>query len=466
MRSIYSVTLILFSVLTALAQSHEMSALSSTAGGKRVIAYFDAYNSDDESRLRSYFLDNIATEALKQRPVERRLEFHRQVKADHGVVKLSRVVSVSDAQIKVVGRSAAGGTIEYTFDLSPDADRKIVGMGIEPKEEQDGDSTLPSIPAPATAADLPAAIEALFDVEAKADRFSGVVLVAKDGKPMVSKAYGLADSSTNAANRNDTKFNLGSINKMFTRIAIGQLVKQGKVSFDDKLIKILPDYPNKAAADKITVGQLVTMTSGIGDIFNERWFAGSQWKVRHNKDYLPFFADRPLEFEPGTRNLYSNGGYVVLGLIIEKVSGKSYYDFVRENIFAPAGMKDTDSYEIDKLPPNTAIGYMKKGGARVPNAVAMPGRGSSAGGGYSTAGDLLKFVAALKDGKLLIPTDAGQMPTEFTGVGIAGGSEGVNGLLLSNAKTGYTVIVLSNFDPPSAERPGLLVRDWLKQLKQ
>ena len=153
--------------------------------------------------------------------------------------------------------------------------------------------------------------------------------------------------------------------------------------------------------------------------------------------------------------------------MIEKLTGESYYDYVRENVFKPAGMSDTDSYELDKLPPNTAIGYMKKGTPdRIPNTAAQPARGSSAGGGYSTAPDLLKFANALRDGKLSIPSDDGTIPAAFTGTGIAGGSEGVNAVFVSSTKNGYTVIVLSNYDPPSAEQPSMIVRDWIKEIAQ
>jgi CubicO group peptidase (beta-lactamase class C family) len=253
---------------------------------------------------------------------------------------------------------------------------------------------------------------------------------------------------------------------MFTRIAIGQLVRQGRLSYDDKLIKILPGYPNREAAAKINIGHLINMTSGIGDFFNDKFEAIDKKTLRTNKDYLPLFGSNPLEFEPGTKNRYSNGGYIVLGLVIEKITGKSYYDFVRENIFKPAGMMNTDSYALDDLPANSAIGYLPKNGSVHPQNESMqPARGSSAGGGYSTADDLLKFSTALRSRKLLIPDDKGEFPAEFKGLGIAGGSPGVNATFSVNGQTGYTIIVLSNYGPPSAEKPGSQIRDWLKNIK-
>ncbi|MEO6655504.1 MAG: serine hydrolase domain-containing protein, partial [Pyrinomonadaceae bacterium] len=341
------------------------------------------------------------------------------------------------------------------------------GFGIEqteaPSTSQKAETAYPST---ASLAELISTTGRFIDDLAKADAFSGVVMIAKNGTPIFAKAYGYADAEKKLANTVDTRFNLGSINKNFTRIAIGQLVKQGKLSFDDKLIKILPDYPNRDAAAKITIGHLVNMTSGIGDFFNDKFDAIDKKKLRENKDYLPLFGSDPLEFEPGTKNRYSNAGYVVLGLVIEKISGKSYYDYVRDNIFKPAGMNSTDSYALDELPINTAFGYAGTAGARNRNLASLPGRGSSAGGGYSTATDLLKFSNALRNQKLTIPDDNGGFSATFNGVGIAGGSPGVNALFIANGQTGYTIIVLSNYGPPSAEKPGTQIRDWLKQIKE
>jgi CubicO group peptidase (beta-lactamase class C family) len=290
----------------------------------------------------------------------------------------------------------------------------------------------------------------------KADEFSGVILVAQNGKPLFEEAYGYADREKKIPNRVDTKFNIGSINKSFTSLAVHQLIKQGKVSFDDPIKKFLPDYPNKEAAAKVTVRHLLEMTSGIGDFFGDRYESTPKEKIRSLKDYLPLFADKPLEFEPGTRNRYSNGGYVVLGLIIEKVSGVDYYTYVREHIFKPAAMLDSGSYEKDAGIPNRALGYMRDGSSWKPNYETLPGIGSSAGGGYSTAADLLKYTMALKEGRL------GEANEETRGgFGIAGGAPGLNAALEWDPKSGYTIVVMSNFGPPSAERVARQIRSWL-----
>lgn len=465
MKQLLSIVLACTFAAAVAAQGPDHAQLSRTAAGNRVIAYFAAFNSGDEGKLKTFFLENITPEALRQRPVEPRLNFHRQVRSDFKTISVKKVLSVTETEIKLLSQSEGGAWIAYTFSFDA-ATAKFTGFSIAqtdpPADEQ---KPVPAYAAPATAGELLSTTDKLFADLAKADMFSGVVMIAKDGKPVLERAYGNANLEKKTPNRPDTKFNLGSINKVFTRIAIGQLVKAGKLSFDDKLIAILPDYPNREAASKITVGNLVNMTSGIGDFVNDRFMAADKSKIRTLQDYLPLFAAAPLEFEPGTKNRYSNGGYVVLGLVIEKLTGQSYYDYVRENIYKPTGMADSDWFVMGQLPSNTATGYERKDTGRQPNERSLPARGSSAGGGYSTASDLLKFANALRSKKLEIPDDNGGFPTEFKGTGIAGGSEGVNALFITNGQTGYTIVVLSNYDPPSAEKPGLQVRDWLKQIK-
>ena len=189
------------------------------------------------------------------------------------------------------------------------------------------------------------------------NKFSGAVLIGKDGVPILKRAYGLANRSFNVPNRIDTKFNLGSMNKMFTGVSILQLVEQGKLALDDKIIKHVPDYPNKEITSKVTIHQLLTHTSGMGLYWTDEYMKTSKDRFRDIEDYLPLFVDQPLQFKPGSKFSYSNSGYMVLGLIIEKVTGQSYFDYVMENIYKPAGMINTDAYELDYVVPNLAVGY-------------------------------------------------------------------------------------------------------------
>jgi CubicO group peptidase (beta-lactamase class C family)/predicted aspartyl protease len=297
-----------------------------------------------------------------------------------------------------------------------------------------------------------ASLTAAVERAAAQDQFSGVVFLVKDGKPILSKAYGMADPSRDLPNRIDTRFNLGSINKIFTQVAIAQLAAAGKLSLDDTIRKHLPDYPSPVA-EKITIRQLVEHRSGLGDIFGERFFAARS-SLRKLSDYLPLFADKPLEFEPGTDQRYSNAGYIVLGLIIERISGQSYYDYVREHIFKPARMNDSDSFAVDEQVANRAVGQTKRGPEgplrqRQSNKGTLPARGSSAGGGYSTAQDLVRFTEALVANKLTPQKWTDWLLHSGRSLAIAGGAPGINAVL--EMEPPYTLVVLSNYDPPSAE---------------
>jgi CubicO group peptidase (beta-lactamase class C family) len=310
-------------------------------------------------------------------------------------------------------------------------------------------------------AEVAAALSRYLDEQTKADEFSGVVLLAKNGKPLLRKAYGMADLGLRVPNNPETKFNVGSIYKVFTRTAIMQLVEQGKLSLDDTIAQRLPDYPNKEVAAKVTIGQLRDFRSGLGDIFTPEFEAAAKDRFRSPRDLFAVFAGKPLLFEPGTQEQYSNAGYIVLGAIVEAVSGQGYDDYVREHIFQPAGMTDTANYELDVPVPNRAVGYTREsprgpapGGGRRNNLFLTLFKGSPAGGGYSTADDLLRFDTALRGGILF------KDGHKTAGLGIAGGTGGCNALLEQMAE-GYTLVVLSNYDPPVAEQLGRRVRGWL-----
>jgi CubicO group peptidase (beta-lactamase class C family) len=279
------------------------------------------------------------------------------------------------------------------------------------------------------------AIGPYLDALVARDLFSGTVLVARAGKPLFFKSYGMANKEWNVPNTNDTKYNLGSINKMFTNIALRQLRDAGKLDFDKPLRTYLPDYPS-SIADRITIKQLMEHKSGMGDIFGPEYDALPKNRLRTLADYLPLFVNKPLQFDPGTSQRYSNAGYIVLGLVIEKTSGESYYDYVREHIFKPAGMTSTGSYTPDEVVGRRATGYAE-GKA---NVYTLPGRGSSAGGGYSTAEDLLRLTQWLK----------------ADGLGVGGGAPGINASLEVEGE--WQLIVLSNYSPPAAQEVAANIR--------
>jgi CubicO group peptidase (beta-lactamase class C family) len=375
-----------------------------------------------------------------------------------GKLELLQLIGSSESAITVQVKSSEGGLAEFTFELESASPPALKSIRVEDLERGQADK-VPADPKPSNA-EWGAAVDHYLSQAAAQDQFSGAVLLARGDQVVFEKAYGFADKAAKSFNRIDTKFNLGSINKIFTNIAVHQLARQGKLSLEDKIGKFLPEYPNKDAAVKVSIGHLLAMTSGIGDFFGERYEKMAKDGLKTIGAYLPLFADRPLEFEPGSRSRYSNGGYIVLGAIIEKITGGNYYAYVKKNIYAPAGMKDSDWFEKDKLPANTALGYTYQDrpvvgphDARNPNYSTLPGRGSSAGGGYSTARDLLAFVKAMRNGVLSTPD------FNADGLGIAGGAPGINAIVESGRDS--VIIVLSNYDPPAAERAGRQIRAWM-----
>src|SRR5262249_55537043 len=192
-------------------------------------------------------------------------------------------------------------------------------------------------------------LDAFVSKLAGADVFSGAVLFAKDGRVIYKKAFGTANKDFNAPNRVDTKFNLGSMNKMFTSVAIAQLVERGKLSFDDPLSKFLPDFPSKEAAEKIKIKHLLSHTAGLGSYFNNKFMESSRARFRTVNDFMELAKEEKLQFEPGSKWSYSNTGMLVLGAVIEKATGQNYYDYIRENIYKPAGMINSDCYELDRV---------------------------------------------------------------------------------------------------------------------
>lgn len=301
-----------------------------------------------------------------------------------------------------------------------------------------------------------AAVERAIRQRAEADSFSGAVLVARHGEPLLRSGYGLADREKRLPIDTDTRFNLGSIDKLITRIAVWQLVAAGELQLDVPVGTYLPDYPNAAVRARVTARQLYNMSSGVGDFFNED-FRRRHADIRTVDDYLSLFAADTLQFEPGTARLYSNGGYIILGKLIERLTGKSYYDYVLENITGPLGMSDTRHYLIDEPVPNRAVGYTRMRGPLARNTGSLAGRGSPAGGGYSTVGDFLKLDAALRAGTLIPGAFADSiLPPGFrAGQGdplvYGGGGPGTN-TQYASFPDGYTIIVFANADPPTATR--------------
>jgi len=319
-------------------------------------------------------------------------------------------------------------------------------------------------------------IKSELDNRAKEENFSGIVLVANNNKIIFQQAYGFADRDNNRPNTMDTKFRFGSMGKMFTGVAIMQLIQEGRVSIGDTIGRYLADYPNKEVS-KVTIQQLLTHTGGTGDVFG-REFERHRLELKELKDYVALYGERGLLFTPGSKHEYSNYGYILLGRIIEVISGMSYDKYVREHIFTTAGMNSTDNFPENVISSDTSIAlpYTSRNPMNEfrPALDFLPYRGTSAGGGYTTAEDLMKFDNALFSHKLLNQKytemlTTGKVITPMPGlkyaygfeeridpegirsIGHGGGAPGINGSFAIFPDTGYTIIVMANLDPPAAD---------------
>jgi CubicO group peptidase (beta-lactamase class C family) len=289
-------------------------------------------------------------------------------------------------------RTPDGRRLSLTLVLSDEDPPRIDRFGLRP---------LPPEVAAVDPATLPAVIGEHLAAEFEAGRFSGAVLVARGDELIYAGAHGLADRTSGRPNTLDTPINLGSINKMFTGLAIAQLQAAGKLDWTDTVGRHLPDFPNATIRDQVTIHQLLTHTSGVGSYWNEA-HAARRHELDTQQAFLDTFVNQPLLFEPGQGLEYSNGGPVILGLIIEAISGLGYYDYVREFIYRPAGMSNADHYRRDDGEAGIATGYMRTTeGEWQANSEELSLRGSAAGGGYASARDLQAFARALADERLL-----------------------------------------------------------------
>jgi CubicO group peptidase (beta-lactamase class C family) len=437
-----------------------------TAQGRRASAYFAAFNDGSDSAMASFLKENFSPANLERVSLDERLARFRGFKQQAQSLKPEKLLRAGEEKLSCLVRDGQGMLLEFVFEFEKDGEAKIMSiMGAPVDPDVAADLAGP----PLGREEVLARIRAAVDERSQADGFSGVVLVAEGDQVVFLEARGLASAEYGAANRTDTRFNLGSINKLFTRVAIGQLAEKGKLALEDRIEKFLPDYPNREAAQKVTVRHLLDMSSGIGDFFGEKYRRTPKDLVRDLPDYLPLFAAEPLLFQPGSSRRYSNGGYIVLGLIVEKASGQSYWDYVREHIYIPAGMTGTAHLEADVPADNVASGYTRnwdeadhENEPRRSNIYTRPARGSSAGGGYSTAMDLFRFALALRAGKLL-----GPLNKEWFGgpQAYAGGAPGINAEVDMDAAPGWTVVVMGNYDPPAASSLAQKISGLLRSLR-
>jgi D-alanyl-D-alanine carboxypeptidase len=454
-----------------------------TPAGSRAKEFVTLLNGES-SRPAEEFIQNDYTPGFRDAfPTATHMQVFNTTKGMFGRLVLDEVTQSTATRIRFTLRSESKeARLNVSLIVEEEPPHRIASLGIRPgsrpassDKEERADPDQGKENAAEEAAESvkkpirvhPEELHAMISAKADNNEFSGVVLIGRDGRPLFHRAYGYASKRFKVRNGLDTKFNLGSINKSFTSVAVTQLVEQGKLALDDPIGKYLDVFPPEISG-KVTIRHLLNMRSGWGDFWRNEDYLARVSSLRSVSDYMAFIKDMPLDFEPGTNFQHSNTGFDVAGAIIEAVTGEDYFDYVKKNIFARAGMTDSDSYHKDGPVENLAVGYTNMNmndtegsGYRWDNTYMMPPRGTPAGGGYSTAEDLLRYSQALRNHRLLSEPYTNFLLNRFEGKpgdphipkGLSmqvGAAPGINAALAMDVVSGFTVIVLSNYDHPTA----------------
>jgi CubicO group peptidase (beta-lactamase class C family) len=434
--------------------------------GERIRAFIAAVNSEKPDRVREFFEKNCTEKFKNFAPMDQHISIFQRFYQDTGGIEFQsvrRFIPEVEKVTTVVVKGRTIGTWRVNFMWLKVKDALLIdGMNMQPERL--------SVTHPGPALSEAQFLQNLKELMGKLienDMFSGSLLVGRGDKVLLTMAGGEASKRFHVANNINTKLNLGSMNKMFTATSIMQLVEKGKLSLDDPISKYVDEsWLDKEISSKITIHHLLSHTSGLGSYFNDSFMKGSRALFRDLNDFKPLVKDEKPAFEPGTGYQYSNTGMLLLGVVIENVTGKSYFDYVRENIFEPAGMVHSDSYEMDYPVENLAIGYSRD--SKSPygwqnNLYKHVIKGGPAGGGFSTVHDLHRFAMAMKAGKLVSSESLDKMWKIHGGrnygygfviengpngkvVGHSGGFPGINSELKIYLDKDYIVAVMSNYD--------------------
>ncbi|UCF20681.1 MAG: serine hydrolase [Gemmatimonadota bacterium] len=432
--------------------------------GERIRSLIETINSADPGEVRR-FMEDECTESLREfAPMETHVETFRFLRRFTGGVDFHSIRTYSPPReretVVVVRDRNYEAWRSFRLFIDDRDTYRLSGFLLDhhPGTPSDvGEAAL-------SESEAIAAARAVVDRVCRNDVFSGAVLLAAADQILLSHACGEASKRYRVPNKVDTKFYLASINKMITGTAIAQLVERGALSYEDTLSRYVDDsWLPREISDRITIHHLLTHTSGLGDIGDEPGRTSSL-RYRNLDDFKPLIWRDTLAFEPGEGYRYSNNGMFLLGIVIEKVTGRSYYDYIRENIFDPAGMQDSGYYELDQPVDNLATGYVDDSSGEYgwrENTFEIRVKGTPASGGYSTVVDLHRFARALLKGAL-VPNSA--LPVMWTrygegdgygfqvhqraigkAVGHTGGSLGASGQLTIYADAGYLIAALSNY---------------------
>ena len=471
--------------------STELVDFPETPGGKLARGLVAAINTDEQAVTR-FFADHLASDVRGTKSAEKYERMMLKLREQSGGVELQKVLGTSERSAQIILR-ARKSPHSVGLELISDGSSRIRSLMFHAMPPPEGARPKPLARAKVEASLVPKLIEEHISETAALDLFSGVVLVAKDDRILLHRAWGMADRDRGISNRTDTRFGSASIGKMFTGVAIAQLVEAGKLKYDDTLPALLPGFPNTDKVSSVTLHHLLTHTSGLGDPFDSPRHHG--FEPKRESDWFPLFAHEPPAFKPGAKHEYSNGGYVVLAAIIEKVSGQSFADYLCENVFARAGMSETGCAAKENQ--NTIIAAPHRrfmaddplgiAPRRVDATPKFKRTASGMGGWQTTTEDLFRFARAFRTERLLssamtTKVATGHVPVfgdrvkygyGFYNMDVKGesavGHSGGGGDLAVAAEvemlwdSGYTVVILSNYDLPETRR---LAHDILRLLRE
>ena len=469
---IHVILLLFFAFQATLAQQpsevsfHDESVMPPGINGARIEAIISTVNANDPERIRE-FMEKHCTERFRNfAPMDQHIDVFLRLFQETGGMDFH--------SIRTYIPERKGETIVILKDRNFESWRAFV-MRLDERRDSLISGLNFSIARTPSNVQEPALDEAQFLQSIKdmmgglinKNVFSGTLLIAKGDEILLTSVGGEASKRFHVPNNIDTKFNLGSMNKMFTATSIMQLVEKGLLSLDDPIGKYVDEswLPEEITA-KITIHHLLTHTSGLGSYFNETYMNGSRERFRYVGDFKPLVNGEKPAFEPGKRFQYSNTGMLLLGVVIESVTGSSYFDYIRKNIYKPADMTDSDSYEMDYPVENLAIGYSRDRNSPYGwqnNLYKHVIKGGPAGGGFSTVKDLHRFTRAIQTGKLVSQESLNKMWKDYAGeyygygfsieegsngkvVGHNGGFEGINSRLDIYLDKGYIIAVMSNYD--------------------
>ena len=441
--------------------------------------------SGDQAAYERFVRENYSPRALAEYPAEDHASSLARIFAETRGFRLERITGEAPQWIQAEARDRiAGGRYCLTLNRIQDRGRDLITDFSARGIYLAGSHLTTPMPD-----ELAQTIGELADAYAARDLFSGVILIAQNDDIILHRAYGKASLAFDIPMTLQTRLNIASIGKILTGVAIAQLVDEGRLSYDDLVGELLTDYPDQDIRQRVTVRQLLSHTSGLGPVdYYERPLWVTRSRLRSVADYMKLVIGTPLGGEPGQYH-YSNSGYVILGAIIERLTGETYYEYVRKHIFETAGMTHSFYHEMDSEDSDVAVpltnlfnkgteDYIYRLGRPRSAVYELAAKGGPQGGAYVSASDLFAFVKALRGGALISPTTLQQMlsPQSPSGAGApgltgdareglgievivrnghtffghTGGDLGIASMVYWYPHSGYTTILLSNRDPRAA----------------